>query len=46
MKESSPSGLLTGRDIVTEVLAREKDPKTTKISEIRIYILSFNNLKK
>ncbi len=34
MKDNSPSGFLTDRDIVTKVLAQGKDPKTTKISEI------------
>ena len=36
MKDNSPSGFLTDRDIVTKVLAQGKDPKTTKISEIMV----------
>jgi CBS domain-containing protein len=29
-----PSGILTDRDIVTKVLSRDKDPKTTRIRDI------------
>jgi signal-transduction protein with cAMP-binding, CBS, and nucleotidyltransferase domain len=36
MKDNSPAGFLTDRDIVTKVLAQGKDPKTTKISEIMV----------
>lgn len=36
MKDNSPSGFLTDRDIVTKVLVQGKDPKTTKISEIMV----------
>lgn len=36
MKDNSPSGFLTDRDIVSKVLAQGKDPKTTKISEIMV----------
>jgi len=36
MKGDTPSGILTDRDIVTKVLARDKDPKTTKIGDIMV----------
>jgi CBS domain-containing protein len=36
MKDNSPSGFLTDRDIVSKLLAQGKDPKTTKISEIMV----------
>jgi CBS domain-containing protein len=32
--DDKPSGILTDRDIVTKVLSRDKDPKTTKIRDI------------
>jgi signal-transduction protein with cAMP-binding, CBS, and nucleotidyltransferase domain len=34
--KDSPSGLITDRDVVTKVLALEKDSKTTKIGEIMV----------
>jgi len=36
MKGDTPVGVLTDRDIVTKVLAQDKEPKATKIKDIMV----------